>query len=446
MSEKMLKNKLDLTLLRYIMLGINITACLFIAILFYATSNLACVKTDADVFLSSLNRVPKNPRTLLIFTALFSALFFAAFAVRQISVRHTRTVTAISLYADAVLTILLLVVLRFNYNGFILYLLANIIYYIKSSRKFTVIAFGSFLYMICSYDVISVYFPLFSVKDYFLFYDHAVQHRLFFIFYVLCNLNFVCFIIFSAEISRRQKSTIDKIRLLYAKLRDANTALKEYADIKERMGETRERNRLAMEIHDTIGHALTGISVGVDTCLAIMDVNPQAAKKQLSVISSVAKQGISDVRRSVRALHGEDEQTSLNAEIREMLDKTRSAAGIAIKYISDVPLDFQGDERKTVFRVIQESVTNAIRHGKATEITIRISMEGTNLLIIVQDNGGGCADFACGFGTTHIRERLSMLGGTADFYSAAGEGFTVRAIMPVRSEKNGTKSENGDEK
>ena len=205
MSEKMLKNKLDLTLLRYIMLGINITACLFIAILFYATSNLACEKTDADVFLSSLNRVPKNPRTLLIFTALFSALFFATFAVRQISVRHTRTVTAISLYADAVLTILLLVVLRFNYNGFILYLLANIIYYIKSSRKFTVIAFGSFLYMICSYDVISVYFPLFSVKDYFLFYDRAVQHRLFFIFYVLCNLNFVFYYFFGGNFAAAKK-------------------------------------------------------------------------------------------------------------------------------------------------------------------------------------------------------------------------------------------------
>ena len=434
-----MKTKADLSILRYVMLLLNITECLFIALTIFLTSHAALLARKADVFVSSLSRVVENPRVLLFFFSFVCFLSFASFTIRQAATHARRTATALTIVADTFFGTLLLFSLDFNCNGFILYLLSNIIYYIKSSRKYVVIALGSLLYMFFSHDVLSVYFPLFSVKEYFLFFDRTIQHRMFLVFYVLKYLNFVCFIIFSSEISRRQKSTIDEIRRLYAKLREANTALKEYADIKERMGETRERNRLAMEIHDTIGHALTGISVGVDTCIAIMDINPAVAKKQLCVISKTAKEGIADVRRSVRALHGEDASTSLSAEIREMLDKTRSTAGVAIKYIADLPLDFEGDERKTVFRVIQESVTNAIRHGKASEITIRISSEekerGKALVIIIQDNGMGAKDFQCGFGTTHIRERLAMLGGTADFYSSEGEGFTVRAIMPIREDR-----------
>ena len=64
-------------------------------------------------------------------------------------------------------------------------------------------------------------------------------------------------------------------------LKNLNEQLKEYADIREKMGETRERNRLAREIHDTLGHTLTGLSVGLDACVVTSDIDLEATKKQL---------------------------------------------------------------------------------------------------------------------------------------------------------------------
>ena len=85
-------------------------------------------------------------------------------------------------------------------------------------------------------------------------------------------------------------------------LKYVNMQLSEYAKESEKMAETKERNRLAREIHDTLGHSLTGIITGIEACTTLMDVAPEATKEQLKAIAEVARQGITDVRRSVKAL------------------------------------------------------------------------------------------------------------------------------------------------
>ena len=427
-----MRRRINLLGLRYVMLGLNMTACVFMAAVIFSASRQACLTGKGAELLYSVGIVPGNPNRLFAYTFILCMAMFLTFVLRQMSARHVRMVTAVTLYVDAVLNVIIVFVTDFNTSGFILWTLANIIYYIKSNRKFLIMSLGSLVYMLCNYDLISVYVPLFSVRSYFLFYERNMQQKLFFIYYIMKDLNFLCFVIFCIEVIRRQESTIDEIRRLYAKLRKANGELREYADIKERMGETRERNRLAMEIHDTVGHSLTGISVGVDTCLAIMDVNPQAAKSQLKVISGVAKEGIADIRRSVRALQDGGDTSPLGNQIHEMLEKTRLATGIVIRYRCSIQLSgMDEDECNTIFRVVQESVTNAIRHGHASEIDIQISGNEKELLMIISDNGLGCKKFESGFGTTHMKERVGMLGGTVDFYSQ--DGFTVRVVMPVRN-------------
>ena len=419
--------------LRYAMLGINISACLFIAAVVSVTSQMACRYGIANEFIKTLGHVPSNPAASLNGTLFWCIVLFADFVIR-LSVSHRNlTVVYITLYLDTVANIMLLIVLDCNYNGFILWELTNIVYYMKDNRKYLVIIAGTFVYMVFSHDLISVYLPLFSVREYFLFYVRGVQQKLFLLYYVLHDLNFVCFIIFCMGVIRRQKSAIDEIRSLYAQLRKANATLKEYADIKERMGETRERNRLAREIHDIIGHSLTGISVGVDTCVAIMDANPSAAKSQLQVISGIAKDGIADIRRSVRMLQSEDDDLPLEQKLAAMLENTRRATGITIQYECNIPLNFSTEEEAVIFRVVQESVTNAIRHGHAQRIDVTIQMQESELLIQIVDDGRGCKKFESGFGTTHIRERLSMLGGTVDFSSQGG--FSVKAVLPIRNER-----------
>ena len=93
-------------------------------------------------------------------------------------------------------------------------------------------------------------------------------------------------------------------------------------------------------------------------------------------------------------------------------------------------LKFDEDEEMAIYRVIQESMTNAIRHGKADKIWITIKKDSSDVILQIRDNGIGCKEIKSGFGTRHIKERIGMLGGKVTF--DGNKGFTVEARIPIR--------------
>lgn len=445
-----------LSRIRVFMFCLNVAACLFVMGIIHETSNSICINFEATAFLNSVERIPVNPHSSFYGTFLLCFVFFISYCARHFFFHNNQSFVYATLFADIIINIFVLLFMNFNYEGLTLLILANVMYYVAGARKYPAMILGIFIYMALSYDMINVWYPLFSVRSYIAYYPRQYQHVLLFIFYAFSALNLICFTLFCMLIINNQKYTINEINNLNKQLEKANIELKEYADIKEKMGETKERNRLAMEIHDTIGHSLTGISVGVDTCLAIMDSNPKAAKSQLEVISGVAKTGIADIRRSVRKLQSDvSSELTLEQNIVDMIEKTQKATGIKILFDNSVDLKFESDENNAIFRVIQESVTNAIRHGKATEIKIKIFKDnpeidlqgnflkhesyngydaGENLNILIQDNGVGCKELVSGFGTTHMKERIDMLKGSINFTTEENKGFTVKAVIPLRKE------------
>jgi signal transduction histidine kinase len=116
---------------------------------------------------------------------------------------------------------------------------------------------------------------------------------------MLTLINMFVFIFYMVLMVLAQTSEKESILKLNLELKEANTKLEEYASDAVRMAETRERNRLAREIHDTLGHSLTGIISGIEACIVLMDIAPDATKEQLRAIAEVARTGIIDVRRSV---------------------------------------------------------------------------------------------------------------------------------------------------
>lgn len=125
---------------------------------------------------------------------------------------------------------------------------------------------------------------------------------------IVVSTNILIFIVYCIYVIQNQRGTIDEVNSLYEQLRKANEdlqkaneQLKEYSRLMEKMGETKERNRLAREIHDTIGHTLTGISAGIDACITMVEKNPQETKKQLEMISWVnIKSGEGEIILTVR--------------------------------------------------------------------------------------------------------------------------------------------------
>ena len=200
----------------------------------------------------------------------------------------------------------------------------------------------------------------------------------------------------------------------------------------ERMAQTRERNRLAREIHDTLGHTLTGIATGLDACLALVEVSPEQTKKQLELLSKVSREGIKDVRRSVNELRPDAlDRLNLRQAIQEMVQAMSQISDVQIHFQTDQErLQFDADEENAIYRVIQEGITNAVRHGHAKEIWITLSRREQEVLLVIHDNGVGAAEIKKGFGTRHMKERIEMLQGTVTFDGS--DGFTVTARIPIR--------------
>ena len=212
----------------------------------------------------------------------------------------------------------------------------------------------------------------------------------------------------------------------------ANEKLKLYAINTEKMAETRERNRLAREIHDTLGHALTGIIAGIDACMTLIDISKDDTKKQLEAVSKVARSGMKDVRRSVKALRPDVlENLSLEEAINQAILEMGKASGaeIILENIAGV-LKFQEDEEEVIYRIIQESMTNSIRHGSAKQIWIHIERNYNLLIIRIKDDGIGCKEITNGFGLKHMSERLELLNG--ELQCDGSDGFEVIAKIPIR--------------
>ena len=196
----------------------------------------------------------------------------------------------------------------------------------------------------------------------------------------------------------------------------------------------KERNRLAREIHDILGHSLTSIATGLEASIQLLENNAEGAKGQLLKIQDIAKKGLVDVRRSVKELKIDNiEKYALIPALEKLIEEMSAFSTTCVELIiKGEILKLSDDEEQTVYRVVQESLTNAMRHGRAQNIAVNIVFGYYEVSITVQDDGQGCGDISKGFGLTHIGERVGMLGGTVEFIGETGKGFTTKLNIPIR--------------
>lgn len=384
-------------------------------------------------FLNGIQAIVWYPYTKIWLCALFLVLLTLSMIIRDRLFPDSSRVILTSLVADFLICFAIIIVLNFNYNGILLLVFSNVIMYVKNGKSryiLAAVAIGSFI--LADYELLSISYRLYSIKDYISCYSVSEQQYLLSIYNILISLNVIVFVVYCVNIINEQQGNLDEIHGLNEKLHKVNEQLQKYSVMAEKMAETRERNRLAREIHDTLGHTLTGIAAGIDACLAIIGTSPEQTRLQLELISKVARDGIKDIRRSVNELRPDAlDRFSLEYAISKMVSDINAVSDTRVYFDCKVQnLKFDEDEENAIYRVIQEGITNAMRHGHAREIWITIKKESQDILIQIKDNGIGCKEMKSGFGTRHMKGRIKMLSGAVTFDGS--DGFIVNARIPIR--------------
>lgn len=428
----------SLILLKMLMGILNFAILTFLAVIILYTIGMVRATYTARSFLNHITYLPMNPvkTVIVMYVALFTLV--AIINLRQQSENSILNQTIYIL--EVILCGIIICCVYMEYKGIIFLVIADIVVLIrdKTSQKVFLVIMG-LIYIFADYDIISLGIKMVSFRELLNVYT-VRQHMLMTgILNFFSSVNAIAFIAYMIIYMRSQIKEKERVTILNQQLAEANVQLsemnnqlKDYAAMQKQMGEIEERNRIAREIHDTLGHTMTGLSAGIDACIALIDYSVDETKKQLNIISGVARQGLKDVRRSMKKLRPDTlERESLESAIEKLITETMSTSKVSIEFQSFLPsLVFEDDEEDTIYRIVQEGITNAIRHGHASRIFINFKKVDIWLVIRIRDNGIGCKDIHKGFGLAHMKERVDMLHGTVTYSS--NNGFQVVAKLPIR--------------
>jgi signal transduction histidine kinase len=415
------------------MLVLNFCIISLLASIVLFSTKYICETQAARHFLDNVTALPYNPDK--VFFTSIGAFIILTILIYIRSNKENRSVSF--LFYTSVLEIILCFTiiqsLYMSYNGIVFLVFIDIIIHMKENNKtiwFIIILI--FIIVATNYDIASSITPILSINNYISVFSHYTSTILLLITHGLDAINSILFIIFMIVFITNQGQENERISSELLMINQVNTSLKEYAKISEKMGEDNERKRLAREIHDTLGHALTGVAAGVDACIAMIDISPEETKKQLFVISKVVRQGISDVRNSLNKLRpGALEEHTFKESIVKLINEFKDVSSIDIDLVYEVDkIDFENTKEDVLFRIIQESMTNALRHGHATYINIHIYIKDNDFIIEIKDNGEGCKDIQLGYGLKHMQERVSFFDGHVEFNG--DNGFYTYISIPIK--------------
>lgn len=191
-----------------------------------------------------------------------------------------------------------------------------------------------------------------------------------------------------------------------------------------------ERLRLAREIHDGLGHALTAARMQIEGATAVLDADPVRAKEALGKASRLVREGLVEVRQSVGALREDGAPVPLDERLRRLVREAPADLLVEVETVGEGALS--SAEEHALYRVAQEALTNVGRHAAATRVRIVVERTGHRRALSVDDDGAGGA-IVPGVGLTGMRERLARLGGELAIEARPGGGTRIVAVLPLRA-------------
>jgi signal transduction histidine kinase len=229
-----------------------------------------------------------------------------------------------------------------------------------------------------------------------------------------------------------QEKSMREVERLAHELEQANQQLREYSIQAEELAITQERNRLAREIHDGLGHYLTTVHMQIQAAQAVMDKDRGRAMGALEKARSLTQSALVDVRQSVATLRSSPhENRPLPELVTALLDDVRSSDLKVDLKILGTPRQMPPPVELTCFRTAQESLNNVRKHAHASCVSVKMdyTMKDKFRLSVI-DDGVGTNDPHGGFGLLGLRERVHLVDGEINLVTAPGEGFNLTIEVP----------------
>ena len=241
----------------------------------------------------------------------------------------------------------------------------------------------------------------------------------------------IVFVVVITELAVKEQRANREVKRLVTELQSANDKLRQYADQVEELATLKERNRLAREIHDSLGHYLTVVIVQIEAAMALIEKDRERSLDGLRKAQGLAQKGLAEVRESVAVLRApRTEAGSLIESLNNLFEECR-VSGLAAEFrLIGTPRALSASAELALYRAAQEGLTNVRKHAQAQAATVTLDYAAEAVWLRVHDAGIGATEPKKGFGLVGMHERVTHLGGELRIATAANEGFTLEVGLP----------------
>jgi signal transduction histidine kinase len=232
-----------------------------------------------------------------------------------------------------------------------------------------------------------------------------------------------------ADTARRESQA------LLEELQEAHRQLQEYALRAEELAVVEERNRLAREMHDTLGHRLTVASVQLEGAQRLCPTDPDRAASMVGTVREQVREALGELRGTVATLRTPIEaDLQLRSSLRRLVSHFEGATGLTIhRVLPEAIPDLPSEYRMALYRAAQEALTNVQRHAGASQVWLVLTLGDEAITLLVGDDGRGLtlSGEEMGFGLQGMRERAAQLGGALYLEPRRGGGTQLSFRLPL---------------
>lgn len=245
---------------------------------------------------------------------------------------------------------------------------------------------------------------------------------------------FYFFISFAFATNRANQARAESQRLL-AELQTTHQQLQTYAAQVETLAVSEERNRLAREMHDTVGHRLTVAAVQLEAAQKLVRKDADKAETMIATVREQVREALQELRQTVATLrHPLEVDLPLSQALRRLIRNFEEASGLVVNVLlpDDLP-ELPPAQRLAVYRTVQEGLTNVQKHAQATQVWLQLMQQNGALLLRMSDDGVGWPEKrpSTGFGLRGMAERAAQLGGELHLEPRPGGGAQLRLRLPM---------------